>query len=1054
MKDEKKEEEDDDEIPLELLDGSPSGYKEENEEEKDRREEMMLPPTHIQQFEKTQTSGKLPLRYEIKGEKLRIPDERIMEENGENILHHTDLIGFPHSTQFACFIVAGEPLIVLSQMLNELSHGFSHDPMRLAQLIDGLRIRRTNASHDQVNELKKRKIVNEMNLNEQRKSGTSEKNIQLMRKSDASRLLGEYLPLEEDQEENIEISRMSQEMEDEAVTVEHGCQGSAKGRMYTTGYVRCDECKRIFKPDAFCCHSHRRTEIVRVVHWGFNPRRWRDYINLYGKDRRDPEKIKRFNTIISEAIPIEIRTMETKEQHDKKPKKDKKNRNPSTRASFNPGWNKGAPAPFEVGAESVRRKVPERKTDEEEAVDDDEIQIIGEQHATRKDDFLFKAPDLFATPLSRKYTEQALKTKGLEIEGQTPINSKLPPLDPNDLKKKGFDLNALLSNLKKGFDPEGLKSKGFESDELLSNKTKGLDLEGLTPHKLHDQSYQNVLSSLINQPVSVFRAITGNSYHPSSLSHLFPSLAEKESKLLDSPSHQSKQLPPILPPLPATSTAVVPYLKEQHALVTSSASAFSPLHPLSKYHQDLSRGQRREEMSNQLDAELIGILQQIPVSMASRISDIVKSRDDLRDENFTETRNELIASKNLSHQLQAHVKQAAQTTEMLYRVCKNNDFPLPFVPPVTVGAMPPTSYPPILNKFPNLFPLSSPSSLPSSSQPLALLPPTTSVPSLLNGGRSYSMPSPIGIRPAPPSLLGQPPPSSSSISSSPSALRPTQPKIVGQRGRPRGSGGSAYQRKHSMSNGTSAHSAAEIANVQRQIEQQKQLQLQQLQLRQLQHMQQQQQQLQQTYTVPQPSPMGMMTPGSISGSSSSSNLLSFGLGSSSTPVSFSSLLPTSLPSTPHQISTLDYSLRSSPAGAAAIMAKVQLDSSSGSVTCPSSGLATPLAASTPNGLPLTPNGMDNMQSMLHSLAPEELQRLLMQSTILEQQQQLQLQPEPAAPAAQQHPAEQSVPLIDLDLLSSILANPSLIPPGLDIDQVRNWHDQLKAATDQQLKQQT
>ncbi|GMS86992.1 hypothetical protein PENTCL1PPCAC_9167, partial [Pristionchus entomophagus] len=153
------------------------------------------------------------------------------------------------------------------------------------------------------------------------------------------------------------------------------------------------------------------------------------------------------------------------------------------------------------------------------------------------------------------------------------------------------------------------------------------------------------------------------------------------------------------------------------------------------FHQVIYRGQRREEMQNILNAELIGVLQQIPVSMASRISEIVKGRDDLRDEIVTETRNEFVESKTLSHQLRAHVRQACQTTEVLYRVCKNNNIPVPFVPPVRVDPMPPIAFPPILNKFPNLFPLSSLSS-PSSSPSNALLLRFSSAPSLLNSDRS------------------------------------------------------------------------------------------------------------------------------------------------------------------------------------------------------------------------------------------------------------------------------------------------------------------------------
>lgn len=206
------------------------------------------------------------------------------------------------------------------------------------------------------------------------------------------------------------------------------------------------------------------------------------------------------------------------------------------------------------------------------------------------------------------------------------------------------------------------------------------------------------------------------------------------------------------------------------------------------------------------------------------------------------------------------------TTSCLFQ----NGVEVPNIRPAT----PPTpSTPKVFNPIPKKFspyPITSSASLPSSSQPLALLPPPSSAPSTpsrpspLNGGRSLSMSSPIGIRPVPASMLGQPGPSNVIV-------RPQMPiqqpqRVVGQRGRPRGSGGSAYQRKLSQQIGPQVvqQNNENMARIERQIqyEQQKQ-QMEQQKMQQLQHLRQLQlqQQQQQTYTVPQPSPMGLMNGG-------------------------------------------------------------------------------------------------------------------------------------------------------------------------------------------------
>ncbi|GMT14221.1 hypothetical protein PFISCL1PPCAC_5518, partial [Pristionchus fissidentatus] len=360
--------------------------------------------------------------------------------------------------------------------------------------------------------------------------------------------------------------------------------------------------------------------------------------------------------------------------------------------------------------------------------------------------------------------------------------------------------------------------------------------------------------------------------------------------------------------------------------------------------------------------------------------------------------------------------------------------------------------------------------LPPTSQPLALMPPTTTAAqiaavyaavnqpqiSMLNGGRSMSLSglSPIGIR-QPPSMLGQPGPAHSVAAAAihrPPLQQQTPQKVVGQRGRPRGSG---YQRKASMGGGGTAN--AEMQRIKMQLQQQHQ-----------QHLQQQkQQQQQQAYTVPQPAPMG----GGMIGLGSSNLLANFGLGpsTSSTPqVTLSSLLAASAapPSNPQPVQQVPPPVQQlqpdflaqflmQPEGAA-LFAQMQFNAAAAAApAASSSGLATPLGAATPtNGLqiaslPSTPStpSMD-MLSMLSKMPSTAL--IGENNGVFDlQQHQQQFLAAAAAPVATPPvvptaaAGEEPNPLlhsstISVETLKSCLENPSLIPAGFTTQDILNY----------------
>ncbi|GMR36239.1 hypothetical protein PMAYCL1PPCAC_06434, partial [Pristionchus mayeri] len=936
------------------------------------------------------TSGPIPLRPNIRGEELKAAPP--VDESEEKI-HWTDLIGFPHSTKFACFYISGEPHIAIPQMLEELGMGYGPDWERLASTWEKLGIKAKKATGRQVKALKKERAINRALL-----KGTDVP-IQLMRKSDASRILGEYLPLEENQNENPKLSCITPEMEGEAVEVEHECQGFAKGKMYTSGYVKCEDCSKIFKPDSFVCHSHIRTETEKVCHWGFNPRRWRDYINLWGKDRRDPEKIKRFNQIISEPIAAEFCQKESKtwrvSEGSISPRK-------SVLVPLNRSFNRRPPSPLVVGAESTGRLPQKRTGDEDEEVEeeetvhektpeqqtieviDNEIQIIEapllKSKEFRKDDNLFKAPDINATPLSRKYAEKAGKSKGFDLEGILP--DKLQHLqDP-------------FASLLRFPQPEVIP---VFAASIASNPN------GFLPIK-------EIFDFISTQK--------GNKLEEESL--------EKPSKTVDSPTSE-------LSPLHHTSSALVPYLKEHHAVVPSPSSPSAFL-PCIKHTDILKKYEDRQHMARKLDDDLVELLQKCPGNLGHQIAEVVKSRDQMRDANIVDWNNEVVTTRTRDKDLETAVKRASFESEYLYKICKEKQVS---IPPI---ALPDTS----LQQLAPIPPILKPFSLPPSSQPLSILPPSASSapPSSshqyqLNGGRSLSLSSSIGIN-RPSSMLNQPGPAYPSLASSSPVARPVQqPQRVGQRGRPRGStnANSAYKKQSNA-----VHQAAEAMNLQRQMDHQK-MQQQQLHLNALQQLRQQQ-----ALTAAQASPLGLLNGGNNSVTSSSSNPLApFGI-----PVSLSSLLTSPLPSSSQQLqSQTEFSGLSE---AAALMARVQMSSSSSA--------AYPSIPSTPsNGIPLPTTSTQDVQSILEAGMAENVRMMLLQSLSENQRHQQLLQSSPVPlPPQQPSPAPppagmvmNGTPMIDLDLVRGMLTNPSLIPEGFTMEQIRAFHDTIAFSTESRMQ---
>lgn len=165
----------------------------------------------------------------------------------------------------SCFQVGGEFRLCLPQILNTLLRPFSMEQVYEAS--NELHIYFSRCTYDQLLVLKACGILPE-----------SAANCGLITKTDAERLCHKLL----DNSPKI----FNNEPTRNSFKVFHECFGKCKGIIIPELYssidsacIECCECRGLFTPDNFVCHSHRMQE-VRTCHWGFDSANWRAYLLL------------------------------------------------------------------------------------------------------------------------------------------------------------------------------------------------------------------------------------------------------------------------------------------------------------------------------------------------------------------------------------------------------------------------------------------------------------------------------------------------------------------------------------------------------------------------------------------------------------------------------------------------------------------------------------------------------------------------------------------------------------------------------------------------------
>lgn len=163
----------------------------------------------------------------------------------------------------SCFVVGGEYRLCFTQMaalvLGEVSQ------RNIDQAMSQLGITNMTAPSEQLQILKLYGII-----------PTTEPKCELITKSNAERLIAALIfkgaaPLTEELRPTLEHFEIA-----------HDCFGGCSGLVYPSlspeACIECSNCRFLFKPDAFCRHSHSSEK--NLCHWGFDSSNWPFYIYL------------------------------------------------------------------------------------------------------------------------------------------------------------------------------------------------------------------------------------------------------------------------------------------------------------------------------------------------------------------------------------------------------------------------------------------------------------------------------------------------------------------------------------------------------------------------------------------------------------------------------------------------------------------------------------------------------------------------------------------------------------------------------------------------------
>lgn len=175
----------------------------------------------------------------------------------------------------ACFSVGGEKRLCLPQILNTVLREFSLQDINA--VCDELHIFCSRCIPQQLDTLKVLGIL-----------PLSAPSCGLITKTDAERLCNAltYRKAEKSTEPPTPNS----------FKIYHECFGKCKGvfspELYSSPNVKCVQCvdcRCMFTPQKFVCHSHKALE-NRTCHWGFDSSNWRAYL-LLAKDQESKDKL-------------------------------------------------------------------------------------------------------------------------------------------------------------------------------------------------------------------------------------------------------------------------------------------------------------------------------------------------------------------------------------------------------------------------------------------------------------------------------------------------------------------------------------------------------------------------------------------------------------------------------------------------------------------------------------------------------------------------------------------------------------------------------------------
>ncbi|KAJ8712556.1 hypothetical protein PYW07_005398 [Mythimna separata] len=175
---------------------------------------------------------------------LLAPDP-VLGERGETLLE-----GEPIS----CFSVGGERRLCLPQILTSVLTDFTLE--QINRVCDELQIYCSRCTPEQLHELKSTGVLP--------KSAPS---CGLITQTDAERLCAALL----------HAPAASRPHKLPGFRVYHECFGGARGVCAVElNLVQCAECRALYSPRRFVCHSHEAEH--RTCHWGFDSARWRRFL--------------------------------------------------------------------------------------------------------------------------------------------------------------------------------------------------------------------------------------------------------------------------------------------------------------------------------------------------------------------------------------------------------------------------------------------------------------------------------------------------------------------------------------------------------------------------------------------------------------------------------------------------------------------------------------------------------------------------------------------------------------------------------------------------------